>query len=208
MARPQQPELARSAKTDLDPDHIETGLQGQKTPSTGGETGPVPPDNQPGHHPAKEQDKPDLDAFAAKLGTDPKAPSATSARKSSRPKASSPKSAPAKTTESKSAPAKSTPAKSTPNRSGPAKSSTRPAAAAQNQSPAASAKIETTLAKRPAAAPGWPESAPAADDLGPLAERPRAPEPVLVSWALLPLRETVKQLERLERRLTERLTNR
>ena len=30
----------------------------------------------------------------------------------------------------------------------------------------------------------------------------------MVSWALLPLRETVKQLERLERRLTERLTGR
>ena len=165
MGRPQQPELARSAETDLDPDHIETGLQGQKSPATGGETGPVPPDNQPGHHPRKEQDKPDLDAFAAKIGTDPKAPSATAARKPGRPKA--------------------------------------PAA-----KPAASAKIETTPAKRPAAAPGWPESAPAADDLGPLAEPPRAQEPMMVSLALLPLREAVKQLERLERRLTERLTNR
>src|SRR5687767_15041459 len=191
MARPQQPELARSAKTDLDPDHIETGLQGQKAPSTGGETGPVPPDNQPGHHPAKEQDKPHLDALAAKPGTDPKAPSATSARKPSRPKASSPQSALGKTTESKSAPAKSTPAKSTPNRSAPAKSSSRPAAAAGSQSPAASAKIETTPAKRPAAAPGWPESAPAADDLGPLDEQPRTQEPLMVSWAMLPLRETV-----------------
>jgi hypothetical protein len=71
MSRPQQPELARSAKTDLDPDHVETGLQGQKRPASGGETGPVPAENQPGHHPAKEQDKPDLDAFAARLGTDP-----------------------------------------------------------------------------------------------------------------------------------------
>jgi hypothetical protein len=87
------------------------------------------------------------------------------------------------------------------------KASSRPAAA-QGQSPAASAKIETTPAKRPAAAPGWPESAPAADDLGPLAEQPRAQEPLMVSMALLPLRETVRQLERLERRLTERLTNR
>lgn len=25
-----------------------------------GRTGPVPPDNQPGHHPEHEQDKPDL----------------------------------------------------------------------------------------------------------------------------------------------------
>jgi hypothetical protein len=30
--------------------------------------GPVPPENQPGHHPAEEQDKPALDKFAAKLG--------------------------------------------------------------------------------------------------------------------------------------------
>jgi hypothetical protein len=212
MARPQQPELARSAKTDLDPDHIETGLQGQKAPATGGETGPVPPDNQPGHHPAKEQDKPDLDAFAARLGTDPEAPSATAARKPGRPKAASPKSASsksgAKTTESKAAPAKSAPTKSTP-----AKTSSR-AAAAGTRSPAASATIEPTPAKRPAGTPGWPESAPAKDGLGPLAEpaqaqgQGQAQESIMVSWALLPLRETVRQLERLERRLTERLTNR
>jgi hypothetical protein len=80
MSRPQQPELARSAKTDLDPDHVETGLQGQPRPVTGGETGPVPAENQPGHHPPDEQDKPDLDAFAARLGADPKAPSATTER--------------------------------------------------------------------------------------------------------------------------------
>src|SRR5205085_2427338 len=111
MARPQQPELARSAKTDLDPDHVETGLQGQPRPATGGETGPVPPDNQPGHHPEQEQDKPDPDAFAAKLGTDPKAPSATSARKPPRPK----------TTPSKATPAKATPRKATPRKATPAK---------------------------------------------------------------------------------------
>jgi hypothetical protein len=91
----------------------------------------VPPDNQPGHHPDKEQDKPDLDAFAAKLGTDPKAPAATKARK----------------------------------------------------------------------------SAPAPDNLGPLAEPELGgePEPRMVGLAMLPLRETVKRLEQLERALTERL---
>ncbi|MDX6410078.1 MAG: hypothetical protein QOE13_3149 [Gaiellaceae bacterium] len=156
MARPQQPELARSGKTDIDPDHVETGLEGLPAPVTGGETGPVPPDNQPGHHPPKEQDKPDLDAFAAKLGTDPTAPSATKARKPSRPKA--------------------TPAK-------------------------------------PSAA-----KAPAAADLGPLpdaagisAPQPEPAnerEPLVVGLALLPLRETVKRLEQLERRLTERLMQR
>jgi len=36
--------------------------------SADGPGGPVPPDNQPGHHPATEQDRPDLNAFAEKLG--------------------------------------------------------------------------------------------------------------------------------------------
>lgn len=149
MARPQQPELAPSGKTDI----------------------AVPVDNQPGHHPAKEQDKPDLAAFAAKLGTDPTAPSATKARKGSRPKAAAAKAAPP--------------------------------------------KITTTPAKQPAAAPRWPESAPAADDLGPLpdaagisAPQPEPPterEPIMVALAMLPLRETVRRLELLERSLTERL---
>src|SRR5687768_4264273 len=103
MARPQQPELARSAKTDLDPDHVETGLQGQKRPSSGGETGPIPPENQPGHHPPEEQDKPDLDAFAARLGTDPKAPAATNARKA--PRTTSPAKPAAKAAPAKRAPA-------------------------------------------------------------------------------------------------------
>ncbi|MCA1693179.1 MAG: hypothetical protein ABR540_20355 [Acidimicrobiales bacterium] len=35
---------------------------------TNAPTGPVPPENQAGHHPEREQDKPDLDAFAARLG--------------------------------------------------------------------------------------------------------------------------------------------
>ena len=68
MGRPQQPELARSGRTDLDPDRIGTELEGRKDLGTKGRTGPVPPDNEPGHHPPEEADKPDLDAFAAKLG--------------------------------------------------------------------------------------------------------------------------------------------
>lgn len=229
MARPQQPELARSAKTDLDPDHIETGLQGQKAPATGGETGPVPPGNQPGHHPGKEQDKPDLDAFAAKLGADPKAPSATSARKPPRPKApakpavdkaAGSKPAPAKSAPAKSGPATSPPATSAPATSRAAKSApatsragSRVVTAAPNQSPDApspdaSDPAGSAAARRRGGAPGWPESAPAKEGVGPLAEPSPAQEPIMVSWALLPLRETVKQLERLERRLTERLTGR
>jgi hypothetical protein len=221
MSRPQQPELARSAKTDLDPDHVETGLQGQRHPGSAGETGPVPPENQPGHHPPKEQDKPDLDAFAARLGTDPNAPTATRARKGA-PKAVAAKSAPAKTAPAKSGPAKSAatttttakspPAKSTPAKSGPAKTAaaatssktaSRPAATAPKQSPAPPPKVEATPAKRPAAAPtSGPASASAPDQDR---EQPAGREPVLVSLALLPLRETVKRLEQLDRTLTQRL---
>jgi hypothetical protein len=174
MGRPQQPELARSAKTDLDPDHVETGLQGQKRPAAGGETGPVPPENQPGHHPPQEQDKPDPDAFAARLGTDPKAPTATNARRAPRPAT-------------------------------PAKSASRPATTTSKKSPAAPPKIEATPAKRSAAAP-----APSAEATA----RISAPQPDpgadqqesrLVGLVLMPLRETVKRLEQLDRTLTERL---
>ena len=188
MSRPQQPELARSAKTDLDPDHVETGLQGQPKPKSGGETGPVPPDNEPGHHPPKEQDKPDLDAFAAKLGTDPKAPAATSARKGSRPKATSGETT-GKATRSKAA--------------------SRPAAASK-KSPAAPPKVEATPAKRPAAAPtSRPESAPSPQEAAHVAAPQPDPEgehePRLVGLMLLPLRQTVKGLERLDRTLSDRM---
>jgi hypothetical protein len=189
MARPQQPELARSAKTDLDPSHVETGLQGQPAPATGGETGPVPPDNQPGHHPPKEQDKPDLDAFAARLGTDPKAPTATGARKAPRPKTAQTKTGPA-------------------TKAAPAKTATRPTA--PKTSPAAPPKVQATPAKRPAAAPtAQPQSAPSPEDAAhisaPQPEPEQGPEARLVGLVLLPLRETVKRLEQLDRTLTERL---
>jgi hypothetical protein len=187
MARPQQPELARSAKTDIDPNHVETGLQGQRVPATGGETGPVPPDNQPGHHPEKEQDKPDLDAFAAQLGTDPTAPTATAARKPPRPAATS-----ASATTS----AKAT--KATPKKT--------PGAANKTPGPArktAPPKTMPTPAKLPA-------SAPTPDAVGMSAPQPEPQrdgrrEPRLVGLVLLPLRETVKRLEQLDRTLTDRL---
>ncbi len=195
MSRPQQPELARSAKTDLDPDHVETGLQGQRKPKADGPTGPVPPENAPGHHPPKEQDKPDLDAFAAKLGTDPKAPAATNARKAPRPKAT---------------PAKTGPAKPA-SKAKPAKAASRPAAPAQQKSPAAPPKVEATPAKRPAAAPtSRPESAPtsreAAHVSAPQPEPETEQEPRLVGLMLMPLRQTVKRLEQLDRTLSDRLT--
>src|SRR5215211_2463214 len=58
MANPQQPELARSRKTPaLDPDATEAVLSAEGAPV----------DDQPGHHPPVEQDKPDADRFIAKV---------------------------------------------------------------------------------------------------------------------------------------------
>jgi hypothetical protein len=68
MANPQQPELARSRKTPaLDPDATETVLSAAETPTADRGRGPVPEDNQPGHHPALEQDKPEGERFVAKV---------------------------------------------------------------------------------------------------------------------------------------------
>jgi hypothetical protein len=70
MSNPQQPELARSRKTPAqDQDAVAGVLDGQRDIGADAPRGPVPPENQPGHHPAEEQDKPPLDKFAAKLGT-------------------------------------------------------------------------------------------------------------------------------------------
>jgi hypothetical protein len=69
MSNPQQPELARSRKTPAqDQDAVASVVEGQRVPAADGPSGPVPAENQPGHHPAQEQDKPDLDAFAQKIG--------------------------------------------------------------------------------------------------------------------------------------------
>src|SRR5215210_7561420 len=68
MANPQQPELARSRRTPaLDPDATEAVLSAEGAPVEDRARGPVPVDNQPGHHPAAEQDKPDADRFVAKV---------------------------------------------------------------------------------------------------------------------------------------------
>lgn len=70
MSKPQQPEIARSRKTpSQDPDSAAAVIEGSRPPVDDGAQGPVPPDNQPGHHPPEEQDKPDLNAFAERLGT-------------------------------------------------------------------------------------------------------------------------------------------
>ena len=69
MSNPQQPELARSRKTpSQDQDAVAGIVEGQRDVGASAPRGPVPPENQPGNHPEREQDKPDLDAFAAKFG--------------------------------------------------------------------------------------------------------------------------------------------
>lgn len=69
MSNPQQPELARSRKTPAqDQDAVAGVLDGARDLGADAPRGPVPAENQPGHHPAQEQDKPDMDAFAERLG--------------------------------------------------------------------------------------------------------------------------------------------
>lgn len=73
MPTPQQPELRRSERVDHmsrgAPDDPEVG----RRPGDGGldQMGPVPEENRPGHHGVHDQDKPDLDDFAARLGITP-----------------------------------------------------------------------------------------------------------------------------------------
>jgi hypothetical protein len=59
MTKPQQPEIARSGRGEVDPNAVKT-RHDEDLPSGSGNTGPIPEDNLPGHHPDKEQDKPDL----------------------------------------------------------------------------------------------------------------------------------------------------
>jgi hypothetical protein len=66
MATPQQPELRRSGDNALQPGGPDDVAAAPSKPDVGGDTGPVPSDNLPGHHPADEQDKPDPDDFVAK----------------------------------------------------------------------------------------------------------------------------------------------
>lgn len=69
MAKPQQAELRRSGKVPaLDPDASVAKLSAQDTPGSSGSEGAIPEDQRPGHHPEHEQDKPDMDKFAERLG--------------------------------------------------------------------------------------------------------------------------------------------
>lgn len=59
MTNPQQPELARSRKGATSDDSAKAHVAGVRVDRDGpGPMGPVPEDNQPGHHPEVEQDKP------------------------------------------------------------------------------------------------------------------------------------------------------
>jgi hypothetical protein len=60
MSNPQQPELRRSEFGDAVQDSWVHAGSGAENPGPEGAAGPVPEANQPGHHPDKEQDKPDL----------------------------------------------------------------------------------------------------------------------------------------------------
>ncbi|HET7488101.1 MAG TPA: hypothetical protein VFJ85_09240 [Acidimicrobiales bacterium] len=81
MPNPQQPEIARSRKTTAqDPDAASSIIEGRQPLPDDGDLGPVPPDNRAGHHPATEQDKPDLDDFAKRLGVAEPEPAIASLR--------------------------------------------------------------------------------------------------------------------------------
>lgn len=57
--RPQQEEIARRGFGETTQDGRRITREDEHDPASGGKTGPVPPENQPGHHPEKEQDKPE-----------------------------------------------------------------------------------------------------------------------------------------------------
>ena len=69
MAKPQQAELRRSGNIEaLDPDATEAKRSADKRRPVTDPRSPVPEDQRPGHHPDHDQDKPDLDKFAERLG--------------------------------------------------------------------------------------------------------------------------------------------
>jgi hypothetical protein len=57
MPKPQQPELARSGKGSTDQDSAKIKAD-SVMPVDAQPVGKIPEENQPGHHPDKEQDKP------------------------------------------------------------------------------------------------------------------------------------------------------
>ena len=69
MSTPQQPELRRSGRGATDPASAKTAVD--RNPGDNEPASPVPEANQPGHHPEREQDKPEPDEAAAALGVPP-----------------------------------------------------------------------------------------------------------------------------------------
>lgn len=213
MARPQQPELARSGKTELDPDSIGTALEARKPVRSGGATGPIPPENQPGHRPEQDQDQPDLDAFAAKLSGDDR-PATGKATKAGKATAKGTTKATTRaTTKATTKAGKAGKAAKATADAGAAKpaAATRKAATRPAQpAPSTETPPSVTPGRQPAGAPRWPESAPAAEGLSRPSsgnghsEDASGPEPPMVKLAMLPLRMTVRSLELLERQLTDR----
>src|SRR3954469_20750922 len=67
MAKPQQPEIARSGGGAPAPASVKTQRDAPSTVRVDGDTGSVPEDNLPGHHPEQDQDKPSGDDFVRKL---------------------------------------------------------------------------------------------------------------------------------------------
>lgn len=59
MSKPQQPELHRTGLGATDPASAKAAADVGGAGADGGEAGPVPEDNRPGHHPVHEQDKPE-----------------------------------------------------------------------------------------------------------------------------------------------------
>ena len=67
MVKPQQPELRRSDRGATSDDATKGRLSAPSVPGVGGEAGPIPAENAPGHHPPQEQDKPSGRDFVAKM---------------------------------------------------------------------------------------------------------------------------------------------
>jgi hypothetical protein len=61
MSKPQQPEIRRSGRGETEQDGRRQTRETESTTKTGGRTGPVPPENRPGHRPDEEQDKPEIE---------------------------------------------------------------------------------------------------------------------------------------------------
>jgi hypothetical protein len=66
MGEPQQPEMARTRRRgELEPEgkrkarEVKRGWANKPQPEESEAAGPMPEDNRPGHHPPKEQDKPE-----------------------------------------------------------------------------------------------------------------------------------------------------